>query len=412
MRILHLNSDDVLDREKVIVALEEKRSQFEGYAGDLRRQRDAVRTRLATIQEYDSFALDHYLITTGEGSPGALPTPEWDQANNLCMPFGQKWASHQDARAWALEVLTGRPVAAVDGSQIVPSKDYNLPVGAVQVGWFINPHEAGTPYIKDVSFQVFGPAELAEDEESEGDDRALPNWRVNQERFVRECEQLCTIMASYADAPQRAKPLCFFDGSLIISFVGPMRTEQAAPYIAAVNKLLNCSAQSRVPLVAFVDRSYSRDFVKLVDLVSGKRGAGELTLSDAALFEPLLPNWGDRSPLFYCARADKLSQANRVPFYTDVAFTYVRLTRDRVPARVEMPRWIVEEELAEEILDLVRAECVVGTGYPYAAETADALAVISHADRQRFYNLFEQFALKSGLELVQARKAASKVARR
>ena len=68
MRILHLNSDDVLDREKVIVALEEKRSQFEGYAGDLRRQRDAVRTRLATIQEYDSFALDRHLITTGGGT--------------------------------------------------------------------------------------------------------------------------------------------------------------------------------------------------------------------------------------------------------------------------------------------------------------------------------------------------------
>jgi hypothetical protein len=73
----------------------------------------------------------------------------------------------------------------------------------------------------------------------------------------------------------------------------------------------------------------------------------------------------------------------------------------------------VEEGFAEDILDLVRAECVVGAGgYPYAAETADALAVISHADRERFYSLFEQFAHQSGMALVQARKAASKHARR
>jgi hypothetical protein len=125
-----------------------------------------------------------------------------------------------------------------------------------------------------------------------------------------------------------------------------------------------------------------------------------------------LPNWGDRSPLFYCDRNDNLRREYDPRLYNDVAFTYVRLTRDRVPARVEMPWWIVEEGLADDILDLVRAECVVGGGYPYAAETADALAVISHADRQRFYNLFEQFARQSGLALVQARKASSKGARR
>lgn len=413
MHIFHLNnSDDVLDREKVIVALEQKRTQFENYAGDLRRQREAVKTRLAAIQEYDYFSLSAFLLATGIAWPGALPTPEWDEAEKLCLPFGKKWATHEDARAWAREILTGRPVAAVDGSQILPNKDMNLPVGAVQVGWFINPHEAGAPYIKDVTFQALGPAELAEDAEDEADDRAMPNWRVSQERFVRECEQLCTIMASYADAPQRTRPLCFFDGSFIISFAGQLRPERAAPYLAMVQTALDCSGDSKVPLVAFVDRSFSRDFVTLVDVVSGGRSQGPLTLSDAAIFDRLLPNWGDRSPLFYCARTDRLSHENRVPFYTDVAFTYVRLTRDRPPARVEMPRWMVEAGLAEDAINLVRAECVVGAGYPYAVETADALAVISQADRERFYNLFEQFARKSGLELVQARKAASKVARR
>jgi len=63
-------------------------------------------------------------------------------------------------------------------------------------------------------------------------------------------------------------------------------------------------------------------------------------------------------------------------------------------------------------MDLVRAECVVGAGYPYAVETADAAAVITQQDRQRFYALFQQFVESQGIPLTLARKAASKLGRR
>jgi hypothetical protein len=402
----------VLDRQKVIVALEEKRPHFEDYAGNLQQQRKVVHSRLAKLQEYDFYALENFLKTLGDTPKGALPTPEWDMAQNLCLPFGHAWANHEEARDWARAVLTGRPVAAVDGSQIPPTKDFNIPVGAIQVGWFINPHDAATPYVKDVAFRVLSPDEL-DDEDEATDDRALSSWRVTQERFIGECEQLCRIMAYYADAPQRAKPLCFFDGSLIVSFAIQLRAGRAQPYLAAVRTLLDCSNETRVPLVAFVDRSFSHDFVNLIDTVAGTQGVSEaLTISDAGLLDSYLPNWGDRAPLFYCDRQDNLRREYDPSLYNDVAFTYMRLSRDRVPARVEMPWWVVEEGLADDVLNLVRAECVVGGGYPYAVETADALAVISHADRERFYSLFEQFAQQSGLALVQARKAASKGSRR
>ena len=403
----------MLDRQKVIVALEAKRTHFEGYAQDLDSQRDDIPARLAKLQEYDQRALQNFLDTLGDTPKGALPTAEWDAAQDLCLPFGRHWDNHEEARAWALEVLTERPVAAVDGSQIPPTKDFSIPVGAIQIGWFINPHKAGAPYVKNVSFTVLSPNELDEDIGAVADDSAMPSWRVTQDRFIGECDQLCKIMADYADAPKQAKPLCFFDGSLIVSFAIQLREGRAQPYLAAVRKLIDASRDTRVPLVAFVDRSFSHDFVNLVDIVSGTQlGKEPLTISDAGLLEDYLPNWGDRSPLFYCDRNDNLRREYDPKLYNDVAFTYMRLTRDRVPARIEMPHWIVDEGLADDVMDLVRAECVVGGGYPYAAETADALAVISHADRERFYSLFEQFAQKSGLELVQARKASSKNSRR
>ena len=244
----------------------------------------------------------------------------------------------------------------------------------------------------------------------------FPNWRINQLRFVRECEKLCSLMAEYDQVPQDQKPLCFFDGSFIISFAGQLRPERAKPYVEAVQKLLACSETYQVPLVGFVDSTYSRDVVNMLGILAGQPVAA---LSDARLFDKVLAGWGDRTPLFLCARADALSQprggadrSGSVAFYREVAFTYVRLTSDRPPSRVEMPRWIMDAGLAETVLDRVRAECVVGNGYPYAIETADAVAVITAQDRERFYAIFQQFAQREGMPLSIARKAVSKVQRR
>jgi hypothetical protein len=73
---------------------------------------------------------------------------------------------------------------------------------------------------------------------------------------------------------------------------------------------------------------------------------------------------------------------------------------------------MVEAGYADAALDLVRAECVIGAGYPYAIETADATAVIQQADRERFLALVQQFAEREGLAFGQTRKLASKLTRR
>ncbi len=401
----------MLDRQKVILALEDKRTQFLDYTADQRRQHELIRKLLAEFSQADCQTILARIEQSGIEWPGALPTAELDRASDLRLPFGRGWHTHQDARAWALETLAGRPVIAVDGSQVTPTKDFSVPVGAVQVGWYVNYHAPGGRYVKNVEFEVLGPDELAateDDLELSGD--GFPNWRVNQVRFVRECQRLCRLMEEHAHLPEERRPLCFFDGSFVISFAGQMRPQRARPYLEAVAELLECSQRYRVPLAGFVDSSYSRDLVTLIELLAHTPNA--LTLGDAALLAPRLPEWGDRSPFFVCARDDSLSSEGRAAFYRDVVFTYVRLTQDRSPARVELPRWLLESGLADSVMDVVRGECVVGAGYPYAVETADAAAVITQQDRQRFYALFQQFVEGQGIPLTLARKAASKQGRR
>lgn len=83
-----------------------------------------------------------------------------------------------------------------------------------------------------------------------------------------------------------------------------------------------------------------------------------------------------------------------------------------MPARLDLPAWIFETGLIESVLDTVRAECVVGNGYPYALETADAAAVITSEDRQRFLRALQTFAEQEKLAFRVSSKVSSKARRR
>jgi hypothetical protein len=85
---------------------------------------------------------------------------------------------------------------------------------------------------------------------------------------------------------------------------------------------------------------------------------------------------------------------------------------DAPPARIDIPAWVYEDGLLNELIDIVRAECVIGLGYPYAAETADQAAVISSADRDIFLRALQDMAAREKLGFSVSRKVASKGRRR
>jgi hypothetical protein len=389
-------------RERVIAALEAKADRFSGYEA-------AVSDALAGYEQAleELAGLNRVEVETrlaGVEWPGARPTTEHDQHPSLVVPFDQTWVNHEQARAWAREVLEGVPTVAVDGSQITPSKDISVPVGAVQIGWFVNPHAGGAAYIKDIGFEVLAPDELADEgEETFG----FPDWRVNAQRFVGECEKLIEMMAARQHAT--VKPVCFFDGSLVVSFVQHMLPERQRDYVEAVMDLLEASERYRVPLVGYVDTSYANDLLAMLDVLTGKPSRHRI--SDGAVLRPKM-SWGDRTTAWECVREDRVQPFGGKKYYDQVCFLYLKTTADRPPARLDLPRWVVEAGELERVVDAVRAECVVGNGYPYAVETADAVAVISMQDRERFYRVFQEFAEKEGLPLRFSRKVVSKRGRR
>lgn len=382
--------------DKILAELQAKRDRFfeceASRQGDLQKLAQALK-RLTSLPLPEIEAR-----LAGLPHPGALPTAEHEQYGALVIPFAETWSNHRQAREWALEVLHGTPTFVVDGSQIPPAKDVSIPVAVVQVGWFENPHRDDLSYVKDVDVEILTPDELADDEPG-----GFPGWRVNWRRFKMEIERLVTHMQSRADAVP--KPLCFLDGSVIVSFAQHMRPDRQRLYTDVVVRLLDVSKQTGVPLVGYVDTPHATDLVAMLthmfDLDISAR------ISDAGLLRPRM-GWGDRTQVYICARDDAVLDK----YYEQVCFVYLKTTADHPPARIEFPRWIYEAGEHERMLDLVRAECVVGIGYPYPAETSDAVAVFTMEDRERFYRLFQEFAEREGLTVRFSQKSVSKRGRR
>ena len=237
----------MIHRTKIIRALESKRGAFQRYLVRQNEQARLVDERLVGFLGRSAAEIDAFLQARDLNWPGARPTAELDRADGLRIPFAPTGETHDAARKWALGVLEGRPTIAVDGSQIAPSKEYSLPVGAVQVGWYVNFHARGAAYVKDVAFEVITPDELEEaeaDNAGDGGGRGDGNfaaWYINQRRFALECETLVALMNAHGgprastnghgDAgriPTATPPVCFFDGSFIISFAGQMLPARAA----------------------------------------------------------------------------------------------------------------------------------------------------------------------------------------
>ena len=132
-------------------------------------------------------------------------------------------------------------------------------------------------------------------------------------------------------------------------------------------------------------------------------------IHDALLWQGQL-RWGDRTPAMICARGDILEGYG--PYREQVAFCYFQTTSTRPPVRLEFPRWMLDDGILEPVLDVVRAEVIAGQGYPYAIESADAVAVITMQDRAEFYGVFQDFMERQGLKFTFSTKSVSKGRRR
>jgi NurA domain len=421
----------MLHKGKLQAALNLKRGQFSLYDGSFSEQLGAYRQTLETLYlRYQSSAqLEHDLPPIDQGpQAGARSSIEFDRwlvnaahsdYHGPLFPFGREFSNHEQLRAWA-ECIEGVTTLAVDGSQLQPWRDASVPVALIQAGFFINPHQRGRAYTKDVRMEVLSPEEIMEEarsESSDPDSYPYSEMQVTLRRYLLEVETLCQQMEQCASA-RRAddpiySPVAFFDGSLVVSFALTMPSPYRERYIAAAVSLLKTSEQLRVPLIGYIDTSYARDIIAMLRRLDATQQQPVLRetkkVHDALLWQGRL-QWGDRTPAMICARGDILESYGQ--YRDNIAFCYLQTTSQRPPSRLEFPRWMIDDGILEPVLDAVRSEVIAGSGYPYAIETADAVSVITMQDRSEFYAYFQQFMERQGVQFTFSNKSISKGRRR
>ena len=385
---------------KVEQALAAKSGEFHRAAGE------SLANRVAYGKAWDELALlsasvVHERLRAHEW-PGARPAEDAGPRGAI-VRFTERWETARDARDWALERLQGVPTVAVDGSQIAASKEFAVPVSLVQVSWFENYHNPDRPYVKDVRNEIV----TVNDGGGEVEEYVFAESTLNRTRFVLEMQ---TAVERVNALPAHPPPLVFIDGSFVLSFAGRMPPSTRDAYLNARFDLIDASSERSIPVVGFVDRSFASDLVSMLRTLFDLPPAA---IVDADfLTERLAPF--DRTIAFECARGDVLPlyEATRTGYAHELLFVYLQTGQGRLPTRVDFPRWILDAGLLDHVIDVVRAEAVVGSGYPYALETADATAVLSTEDRMAFYRMFHQFADASGLSASLPAKSTSKARRR
>jgi hypothetical protein len=391
--------------------LEEKGGEFRRY---LEAQKAATLFYLEALKRLENTPL----VEIGERlagfeNPAAIPSGELD-SGSFSFAFKQSWKNHEQARAWAMGILSDRTTFAADGSQLYLEKETSLPIGAVQVGWFENPHDGTIRYEKNAKFQVLLPEQLLLLGEP-----VIPERRVGEIRMAEEIGVFRQFFESKKGWRARGErmPLAFFDGTLMLSDRHPEKGMPANSEPRLL-ELLEQSRECQVPLVGYIDRSFARDIVSMLDAIED-RGPGGQTLYDASVLRSgidgipkKLNGWGERTVFCFSRRRGLDAFIDPSTGRSRAGFTYIQTTSGGGPARLDIPSWIYTEGLLEEVLDVVRAECVVGLGYPYAIESADQAAVISSPDREKFLRALQGFAVREKLGFNVARKAESKTRRR
>jgi len=402
----------MLFRQTLNEELEKKSEEFLRFISEYTSDVDVYLERLARLEHTAAADLQQLLGQVDERS-AAIPSDEIS-AGSFTMRFDYVWENHEQARGWASDILDQRVTFAADGSQIYTGKETLVPIAAVQIGWFENPHDLDSFYEKNARFQLLTPADLL----TEWEDPMNPDIRVEAARYLGEVERLGEFLQKKAGWQARGErmPLAFFDNPLLVPF---SQKGLQRKFLDATVRLVEQSKEFEVPLVGYVDRSYSRDVLSMLESFTGDEGNKASAVFDASVLRGrkrdgsrVLSDWGERTCFCYSTRRGLEAFLDASTGRSSVGFTYLQTTADSAPARLDVPSWVYERGLLDEVADIIRAECVVGLGYPYVLETADQAAVISTRDREVFFRALQELTTREKLDFSVARKDASKQRRR
>jgi hypothetical protein len=356
-----------LDLEELVAELEKNRQSIDEW---IKKSDEATALLLENIDLLDEPDADKLAELQYPGARPLEPGP-------LVKQYERTWEDREGALDWVDKVLSGRTVAAVDGSQIYPPKEMFLSIGVVQAGLVLNRH-GDSDYENITQVKLLSPSDL-------GQEDMLPKHRnemVDALRFKLECETLIPVIRDNEGVTG------FLDGPLVLSHIQSIKKQAGEEYLDGITALLGIEQASRSRLCGYVDLSKSTDLCSLLSnlLGNGKRPR----VWDVQLLRGRML-WGDRTKAFVCDRDDRQgTQQSALDRYDDfrdaIGFFYMQLNSNS-PVRVEFPVLEYTKGDLDDLADMVRAEVLIKGDYPDILYRAHNLAVIKEREKQVFLRM-------------------------
>jgi hypothetical protein len=294
-------------------------------------------------------------------------------------------------------------VVATDGSQIAPSRHeiaycYLINVGRVLLHY----GTAEYPMLDSIPEIYYKGTDLYK----------ARQWGISTEewmglqRRVAEVKNLTELCLSQ----NRTTPLLALeDGSLIHWHLETYPQEARREFLAPILECWDRLAERNIPLVGYISAPRSVEMTNFLRLLicpystpQCQKHCGHLTLEEApcSRLHPLRDGtlWQKCLNPGYVSGLWQ-SRASILAEYGDHQIYVAYLHTGQEMARIEMPQWTaLNPELRRLALSIVLSQVKKGYGYPIALAEAHNQAVVTSADRRRFFLVLEQQLIKSGLK--------------
>lgn len=277
--------------------------------------------------------------------------------------------SLDDAIKWSTNILNGTTLVAIDGSQILPSKELSYPIALVQTGYFIISfdEEARIEYDTDPNILISSDSVTNGQTIREGD--------VSLIRQSKEIETAKKLLEKLEDYPN---PIILLDGTLIYSYMATLLPKTRNQAIKELVSFLNLAERKRIPVVGYIDTSYAKDLSTTLHLIKDIKGEEEL--ADPGYLDSELTELGDYTIPFICRRKPIPDYEN---YANKICFSYLRVNSKRV-VRLEFPFWIWKKGKYEDVISKILAEGIISHGYPRVLTRAHEVAVLTGQDKEKF----------------------------
>lgn len=317
----------------------------------------------------------------------------WRGAQPLRDPLYATYPAQPPPEKWS--------VIAADGSQIYLDRHRALPyylvnIGSIHVAYArtASPSTDSLPHIYYQESDLYDQA-----------GRFVSPGLINAKRDLAELAEIARLAQDLKDEPTLAlldNTLLFRYGNQDPSASSGQAVEFLESYLREIGRLRAC----RSMLTGFIDRSASTDVLAMVSLVKWSSESNRFReLTDRDLMATYLPE-GHRSAVFQLI-SPRLHNLQAQGF--SVYFFYAHLGSSGNIARVEVPRWVAENDtmLAWVHAGLAK-ECEATGGYPYSLIRAHELALVSESEQRALDQWLTSMALSRGLRPQPSLKSTTK----